>query len=78
LDEDTPGDSPLLKRDNATADLLGRNLSLVDWDDSRADTDGPSSDNTANTEESNAVGGRLEQGTNYPNEGGDLNGGTAG
>lgn len=38
LDQNTPGNSPLLQRDDATSDLLGRNLTLVDRHDTRGDT----------------------------------------
>lgn len=59
LNEDTPGNGPLLQRDDAAADLLGRDLGLVDWHNRRGDTDAETCDNTSSTEHANVSGGTL-------------------
>ena len=88
LDQNTPGNGlpesvwitytyqrvtyPLLQRHHSTSDFFGRNLGLVHWNDGGTDTDGVPTDKTTNTEESNAVGGGLQNSANNPDEGGDL------
>lgn len=64
---------PLLQGHHSTADFFGRNFGLVNWDNGGADTNGVPADKTTNTEESNAVGGGLQNSANDPNEGSNLN-----
>ena len=50
LEQDTPGDGPLLERHHAATDSGCRNFCLVDWDDGACQADGESGDDTPNDE----------------------------
>jgi hypothetical protein len=78
LNEDTPGDGPLLEGNDSAADLLcerklmcvsraihtlctyhRRNLSLIDRNNRRTDTNSPAGNKATNAQESDAVGRGL-------------------
>ena len=77
LDENTPGDGPLLKRNDTTANVLGCNLGLVDGDNGGTDTNCPTANDTTDAKEGHAVRGSLKDGAHDPHESGDLDGSTA-
>jgi len=76
LDQDAPRDGPLLKGNDASANLFGGNLGLVDWNDRRSDADGKASDNTANDKQGNAVRRSLEDSAENPDNSSNLDGRT--
>lgn len=60
LDQDTPGDCPLLQRDHAASDLLRADFGDVDRDHGGGDADTEACDDTADDKKRDAVGGALE------------------
>ena len=60
LDQDTPGDCPLLQGDHAASDLLGADFGDVDRDHGGGDADAEACDDTPDNEQRDAVGGALE------------------
>lgn len=66
LHEDTPGNGPLLKRDNTTADLLRCHLRLVDRNDRRGDAHTQAADEATDAEHGNVLGCCHQDGTEDP------------
>lgn len=66
LDQDTPGDGPLLEGDNTTTDVLGGNLGLVNGDDHGSQTDSDTVDDTADNKHRSVLGSALDDGSNNP------------
>ena len=59
LDEDTPGDGPLLEGHDTTANLLGCDLGLVDGYDGRCDTDTDTGNDPTDDQQGDTVRGSL-------------------
>lgn len=70
LDEDTPGDRPLLERDHAATDGGRGELGLVHRNDGGGDSDGDTGDDTTDDEHTAVHGCALEDGADDPDEAG--------
>jgi len=66
LNQDSPGDGPLLKRDKTATDGGCGDLSLIEGDDGGGDTDSHASNDTASDEHTAINGGALKNATNNP------------
>lgn len=74
LDQNAPGDGPLLQRDHTATDLPGSNLTLVDGHNAGCDADGHASDDTTGTQHPAVYGCALDDGADDPQDAGDLEG----
>ena len=68
LDQDTPSNSPLLKRDNTTTNVLGGDLRLVNRNNHGRQTDCHSVDDTTNNQHGSVDGGALDDRSHNPDQ----------
>lgn len=78
LNQNPPRNSPLLQTHNPSPNLLRRNLTLIHRHDRTRNSNGNTRDHAPETQQRDAIRRRLEDRAQYPDSGGNLDGGAAG